>query len=154
MANKMDDPDRRQRCRGLTPGWATPKVGTGRQRHDQARSDALPPGSCLALSHLTDKTAPPELRDQVRTCIDLYQNSASPLVARTRATLSRWLEGLELVPPGVTIANQWNPDGTPRSGPNMTSSSPASPSSRTDLHRRDPVGFTHRWHRDSDRSSA
>lgn len=77
----------------------------------------LPPGSYLALSHLTDETAPPDLREQVRTCIDLYQDSASPLVARTRRTLARWLDGLALVPPGITIANQWNPDGSPHSGP-------------------------------------
>ncbi|MET8848537.1 SAM-dependent methyltransferase [Amycolatopsis sp. NPDC004625] len=82
-----------------------------------AYRDALPRGSYLALSHLTDETAPPELRQQVRTCINLYQNSASPLVARTRATLAQWLDGLDLVPPGVTVANQWKPDSTPRSGP-------------------------------------
>ncbi|WIY05597.1 SAM-dependent methyltransferase [Amycolatopsis mongoliensis] len=81
-----------------------------------AYRDALPRGSYLALSHLTDETAPPELRRQVRTCIELYQNSASPLVARTRATLSQWLDGLDLVPPGVTIANQWKPDTSPPTG--------------------------------------
>ncbi len=77
----------------------------------------LPPGSYLALSHLTDETAPPELREQVRTCIDLYQGSASPLVTRTRHTLSSWLDGLALVPPGISIANQRNPDNNPHSGP-------------------------------------
>lgn len=77
----------------------------------------LPPGSFLALSHLTDESVPPDVRDQVRTCIDLYQDSASPLVARTRHTLSEWLDKLTLVPPGITIANQWNPDRNPHSGP-------------------------------------
>ncbi|SFW74846.1 SAM-dependent methyltransferase [Amycolatopsis australiensis] len=81
-----------------------------------AYRDALPRGSYLALSHLTDETASPELRRQVRTCIDLYQNSASPLVARTRHTLSQWIDGLTLIPPGVTIANQWNPESLPPSG--------------------------------------
>lgn len=82
-----------------------------------AYRDTLPGGSYLALSHLTDETAPPDLREQIRTCIDLYQNSASPLVARTRHTLSQWLNELVLVPPGITVANQWNPEGSPQSGP-------------------------------------
>ncbi|WP_410583968.1 SAM-dependent methyltransferase [Amycolatopsis sp. lyj-108] len=78
--------------------------------------DALPPGSYLALSHLTDDTAPPEVQAQVRRCIAEYHHSANSLVARTRDTLSSWLEGLEIVAPGITVAASWRPDGNAPTG--------------------------------------
>ncbi len=92
------------------------------ERDDPARiiadyRDALPAGSYLALSHLTDETAPPELHAQVRVCIDTYQDSASPLIARNRDTLRGWLDGLPLVAPGITVANLWHPDDRPDHGP-------------------------------------
>ncbi len=82
-----------------------------------AYRDRLPAGSYLALSHLTDETAPADLRDQVRACIDTYQDSASPLVARDRRTITDWLGGLHLIAPGITVANRWNPDDAAPSGP-------------------------------------
>ncbi len=82
-----------------------------------AYRDALPPGSYLALSHLTHDTAPPELHDQVQRCISAYHNSTNPLTARTRDTLATWLTGLDLVPPGITVANSWRPDDASSTGP-------------------------------------
>ncbi len=92
------------------------------ERDDPARiiagyRDALPAGSYLALSHLTDETAPPNLHAQVRRCIDTYQDSASPLIARSRDTLRGWLDGLPLIAPGITVANLWHPDDRPDHGP-------------------------------------
>ncbi len=82
-----------------------------------AYRDALPPASYIALPHLTDETAPPDLHGQVRRCIDTYQSSASPLVTRTRSTLADRLTGLHLVTPGITVANHWLPDSEPADGP-------------------------------------
>ncbi|MGW5742057.1 SAM-dependent methyltransferase [Amycolatopsis sp. NPDC003861] len=89
--------------------------GAARQaEQDRRRGDRA---GCLALSHLTDETAPADLRDQVRACIDTYQDSASPLVARGRGTITGWLGGLHLIPPGITVANRWHPDDDAPGGP-------------------------------------
>ncbi|WP_020634974.1 SAM-dependent methyltransferase [Amycolatopsis alba] len=79
--------------------------------------DNLPRGSYLALSHLSDEAASPELQAQVRDGIRTYQNDAGPLAARSHATLASWLTELEIIPPGITIANAWrattnDPTGT------------------------------------------
>ncbi|MFE0025096.1 SAM-dependent methyltransferase [Amycolatopsis sp. NPDC059021] len=70
----------------------------------------LPPGSYLAISHLTDETATPVVREQVRGATTKYQATTRQLIPRTRATLDIWLRGTELLPPGITTAHSWNPD--------------------------------------------
>lgn len=72
--------------------------------------DALASGSYLAVSHLTDETAPPDLRAQIQGCVAAYKESTSSLVSRDRATLDQWLGKLDVLSPGVVVVPQWNPD--------------------------------------------
>ena len=68
--------------------------------------DALAPGSYLALSHASsDIDAEPQ-----ETAVKRYNSrSATPIVLRPRAEIARFLDGLDLVPPGITPLGQWAP---------------------------------------------
>ncbi|MFC9249859.1 SAM-dependent methyltransferase [Amycolatopsis thailandensis] len=72
--------------------------------------DALPAGSYLALSHLSEGYATDELRDRIQKCITTYTTSTSPLVPRDPETLTRWLNGFDLREPGIVPVNRWHPD--------------------------------------------
>ncbi|HET6950971.1 MAG TPA: SAM-dependent methyltransferase [Acidimicrobiales bacterium] len=69
--------------------------------------DAVPSGSYLAVSHLTN-----EMRaDEINALAESVPQQARYLfAARTKAEISRFFEGLELVPPGVVSIDQWRPD--------------------------------------------
>ncbi|MEO3785439.1 SAM-dependent methyltransferase [Actinocorallia sp. B10E7] len=74
--------------------------------------DALPSGSYLALGDGTDTN------ETLNQAIATYNaNSASSYHLRSRDEITRYFEGLELVPPGVTTSAQWRPGpvevGTP-----------------------------------------
>jgi hypothetical protein len=58
--------------------------------------DALPSGSYLALSHLTDDYKPPVTVERFRVVFD---NATERLYFRSRAGIAKFFEGLELVPP-------------------------------------------------------
>jgi hypothetical protein len=69
--------------------------------------DALPPGSCLALSDGTD-TSP-----ALNKAIGSYnQNSASSYHLRSPEQVAAFFDGLAPVPPGIVPASQWQRDGT------------------------------------------
>ena len=57
---------------------------------------ALSPGSYLALSHLTDDYKPPVTAERFRAVFD---NATEHLYFRSKAGISRFFDGLELVPP-------------------------------------------------------
>ncbi|EPH42999.1 SAM-dependent methyltransferase [Streptomyces aurantiacus] len=67
---------------------------------------ALPSGSYLMLSHGTGEFTP----DQARKAGDLYKSRALSLALRDRAEVIRFFDGLTLVPPGVTVADEWHPE--------------------------------------------
>lgn len=75
--------------------------------------DATVPGSHLLLSHLTSDGAPP-LPAQAGQAV--YQRSSAPLVPRTHADVLRFLDGYDLVEPGLVRVAEWRPDGEPRTG--------------------------------------
>jgi hypothetical protein len=66
--------------------------------------EALPPGSALAVSHITSEGIGP---DRSRAAEEVYQNASAPAVPRTRDEITRFFDGLELVPPGVTDLALW-----------------------------------------------
>jgi len=68
--------------------------------------EAMAPGSYLALSHATADGAGELMRDHER----IYQRSATPIHARTRAQVQALLSGFELVDPGVVFLPLWRPD--------------------------------------------
>ncbi|GAA3903607.1 SAM-dependent methyltransferase [Streptomyces lacrimifluminis] len=71
--------------------------------------DALPSGSRLVLSHLTEDLNPEKIRAVQRT----YTERGFTFVLRSRAEVERFFEenGLTLDEPGVVPAHHWRPDG-------------------------------------------
>jgi S-adenosyl methyltransferase len=67
--------------------------------------DALPSGSCLALSDGTDTS--PALNEAIAA---YNQNSASSYHVRSPERIAAFFDGLTLVPPGVVPASRWRPD--------------------------------------------
>jgi hypothetical protein len=70
--------------------------------------DAMAPGSCLALTHLTTE-AHPEGAALLRAKVQELGMS-TPLVPRRREEIARFFDGFELVPPGLVYSEQWRPD--------------------------------------------
>lgn len=68
---------------------------------------ALAPGSYLAISHATsDTVSRRELAEGTR----IY-NRASGVTLRPRAQIERFLEGFDVVDPGLVLVSHWRPDG-------------------------------------------
>ncbi|ONH28668.1 SAM-dependent methyltransferase [Pseudofrankia asymbiotica] len=68
--------------------------------------DALPSGSFLAITHVTPDFAP----EEARQVTEIYRARGIPLRARTRAEVSRFFDGLDMVEPGVQVVHRWRPD--------------------------------------------
>jgi hypothetical protein len=68
---------------------------------------ALPPGSLLAITHLTADFDP----EGVAGLVAASHEQGSPVVARSRAEVEEFFVGLELVPPGLLPVTSWRPDG-------------------------------------------
>jgi hypothetical protein len=74
----------------------------------RAYSERIAPGSYVALSHAADDEDLPA--EQARM-IDEYQKSTKvPFIHRDAEVLAGWLDGLDMVPPGIVLTNQWHPD--------------------------------------------
>lgn len=69
--------------------------------------DAVPPGSYLAISHLSSEIAPEaaELIDQLNRTLPV------DVTDRGRAQVARFFEDLELIEPGITHIDDWRPEG-------------------------------------------
>jgi hypothetical protein len=71
---------------------------------------AVPSGSYLALSHFTADKVPPRA---VQASQDTYNQATESIYARTLDEMTRFFDGLELVPPhagatsGITFAGMW-----------------------------------------------
>jgi hypothetical protein len=72
--------------------------------------DALPAGSFLVLSHATSDIQ----SGPVAAGTERYnQRSAIPITPRTRAQVSRFFDGMQIIDPGVVPLGQWHP-GAPQ----------------------------------------
>ncbi|NJP97592.1 SAM-dependent methyltransferase [Nonomuraea sp. FMUSA5-5] len=67
--------------------------------------DAVPSGSYLVISHIGDSP-------QLRKAAEFYRASGTGVVLRSAEQIARFLDGLELVPPGVVPLPEWRPDGS------------------------------------------
>ncbi|MEU4659184.1 SAM-dependent methyltransferase [Streptomyces sp. NPDC023723] len=77
-------------------------------------TDALAPGSCLTLSHITTDFHSARI---AREADSRYKAGGLTLAPRDRAAFTRFFTGLELVAPGVVLAEQWHPElGEPVAG--------------------------------------
>ena len=68
--------------------------------------DALPSGSYLVLSHVTHET----LVDDPTEVLRVYQSATAALHMRSKAEISRYFEGFELLEPGLVTVAEWRPD--------------------------------------------
>ncbi len=73
--------------------------------------DAMPSGSWLVLAHPAGDVVP----QVVTMARNLSQRSVAPITLRTHAEISRFFDGLDLLPPGVVQLHRWAP-GTPLPG--------------------------------------
>ncbi len=73
--------------------------------------DALPSGSYVALSHFLDPGAGNEFRDLARQLEANLRASVGSGECRTHARILSFLDGLELVEPGLVPVMDWWPDG-------------------------------------------
>jgi hypothetical protein len=80
--------------------------------------EALAPGSYLALSHpASDINRAAQAEAQRR----YNERVSTPQTLRTRAEVTRFFDGLDLVPPGVVYVHEWRPDqGDPVPGDGMS----------------------------------
>jgi hypothetical protein len=69
--------------------------------------DHLAPGSFLVLCHGTNE----EIPETARAVKEIYDRSVTnPLILRSRAEITGFFDGFELVDPGVVFIPQWRPD--------------------------------------------
>jgi hypothetical protein len=70
--------------------------------------DALPSGSCVAITHPTADFNPDEMNQAVAAAT----GAGMTLVARTRDEVQRFFGDWELLEPGLVPVSAWRPDGT------------------------------------------
>jgi hypothetical protein len=77
---------------------------------------ALPSGSYVAVSSVTADFASPELIARGK---EVQGQDSDPLVPRSAERFTRFLDGFELVPPGVEVVSDWRSEGEvlPRPSP-------------------------------------
>lgn len=87
-------------------------VGPGDHPEEILRryQQALPSGSYLVLSQMTNDGAPEDLRDQAETLRQGYARSSNPGYFRSRAEFTALFGDFSLVEPGVTWTPAWKPE--------------------------------------------
>ena len=70
--------------------------------------DAVPPGSCLVLAHGASDIEPEAVAEMMQRYNTL---SSVSLTLRTRPEVTRFFDGLELIPPGVVPLAEWGSPG-------------------------------------------
>lgn len=82
-------------------------------------TDALAPGSALAISHATS-----DFSETAENVAGVYRSVGTAVGLRDRDRFARFFERWELVEPGVTLTHRWHPDAaTAASGITDTESS-------------------------------
>jgi hypothetical protein len=71
--------------------------------------DALPAGSCVAVTHVTADFDP----QAVQAVVDAEDHGRMTLVPRTQAEVGRFFGDWELLEPGIVPVMAWRPDGDP-----------------------------------------
>lgn len=72
-------------------------------------TDALVAGSYVAVSHVVPDPDPHRRQAQERAR-KLYERTPTPVQVRTHRQIEAMLNGLDIVPPGVVTASDWQPD--------------------------------------------
>lgn len=74
-------------------------------------SDSLAPGSLLVVSHSSADKGP--MRTLGRGVRDVYRQTSSPLITRTRSEIKQFFDGFDLVEPGLVPLPRWRPEDMP-----------------------------------------
>jgi hypothetical protein len=74
--------------------------------------DAVPSGSYLVISHLASDLFPEEMAELADRHNDGDNETAEQAVLRSRSEVARFLDGLDVIEPGVVPLNDWRPGGT------------------------------------------
>jgi hypothetical protein len=72
--------------------------------------DAVPSGSYLVVSHLTNEIIADEVTEAAER---INEMPGFTLILRTHAQISAFFDGLELVPPGLVAVTDWHPPSAP-----------------------------------------
>ncbi|TWS21083.1 hypothetical protein FK529_00225 [Tsukamurella asaccharolytica] len=68
------------------------------------------PGSMIALSHVSGESAHPEIAAELRWMRRRYERSSIPLDMHPRAEILSWLDGTEILEPGLVRYGRWRPE--------------------------------------------
>ncbi|MEU0300899.1 SAM-dependent methyltransferase [Streptomyces sp. NPDC006175] len=71
--------------------------------------DALAPGSLLVLTHAAYEGIP-LTEEEAGGAVGVYRTIRNPLIMRSRAEISRFFEGYEMVEPGLVPMPEWRPE--------------------------------------------
>lgn len=71
--------------------------------------NAVPPLSCLALSHVTGDAVKPETSEAAQR---VYKDASAAVIPRTRSQITGFFGGLEMIGPGLTDINDWSASTT------------------------------------------
>jgi hypothetical protein len=74
--------------------------------------DAVPSGSYVVVSHLAGDLFPEEMAELAQRHNEGDNATAEEATLRSRDEVARFLDGLDLVGPGVVPLHEWRPDGT------------------------------------------
>jgi len=69
----------------------------------------VPPGSMVAISHMTSDGTPPEV---IRAIEDAYREATAPAVFRSNAAVEKFFAECVLLRPGVVQVSMWRPELT------------------------------------------
>ncbi|GAA3362935.1 SAM-dependent methyltransferase [Saccharopolyspora gregorii] len=72
--------------------------------------ELVPPGSYLAISHITDDGVLPEMEDKLAGIKAMYDRSSSPVIWRPRKDIEGLLGDFELMEPGMAWTSEWHPE--------------------------------------------
>ncbi|MFD2470093.1 SAM-dependent methyltransferase [Amycolatopsis silviterrae] len=75
-----------------------------------AYRELLAPGSCLALSHATDRGVPPDYARMLADAKERYAATGNDLVYRDRTEITALFGDFTLLEPGVTWTPLWHPE--------------------------------------------
>jgi S-adenosyl methyltransferase len=67
--------------------------------------DALPVGSALVITHITQ-----DFDENVGRIEDDFENTGSTVRTRTKAQVEQFFEGLEMLEPGLQAPQHWRPE--------------------------------------------
>jgi len=80
---------------------------TDEERPDSLLSvfkELMVPGSCMAISHITDDHVQPEVSKKAQ---DAYRTASAPAVPRSHGEVLKFFDGLTLLGPGLVDINSW-----------------------------------------------